>query len=50
MLWTITVILVVLWVLGFTTLHSIGAWVHLLLVFAVLSLVFNLVRGRRSGG
>jgi len=46
MLWTITVVLLVLWVLGFTTFHAVGAWVHLLLLLAVISLVFNLVRGR----
>ena len=48
MLWTITVLLFVLWVLGFTTFHAVGAWVHLLLVFAVISVVLNLLQGRRA--
>jgi hypothetical protein len=47
MLWTITVVLLVLWLLGFTAFHTLGAWIHILLVFAVISVVFNLLRGRR---
>lgn len=50
MLWTITLILLVLWILGFTTTHALGAWVHLLLVLAIVSVVFNMIRGRRSPG
>jgi Family of unknown function (DUF5670) len=46
MLWTITVVLLVLWVLGFTAFHTFGACVHLLLVFAVISVAINLIRGR----
>jgi len=46
MLWTITIVLLVLWVLGFTTVHSLGAWVHVLLVLAVVSVAINLIRGR----
>ena len=46
MLWTITIVLLVLWVLGFTSFSSLGAWVHLLLVLAVVSVAFNLIRGR----
>ncbi len=48
MLWTITAVLVVLWLLGFTAFHAVGAWIHILLVLAVVSLVFNLVSGRRA--
>lgn len=47
MLWTIILILVVLWLLGFS-LHLGGALIHLLLVIALVVLVFNLVTGRRS--
>jgi hypothetical protein len=47
MLWTIFVILVVLWLLGFT-LHVAGSLIHLLLVIALIVLVINLVTGRRS--
>ena len=47
MLWTIFVILVVLWLLGFS-LHIAGGLIHLLLVVAVIVLIFNLVSGRRG--
>ena len=46
MLWTILVILVVLWLLGFT-LHIAGSLIHLLLVVAVIVLIVQLVTGRR---
>jgi hypothetical protein len=48
MLWTITLVLIALWVLGFTAFSSLGAWVHLLLVVVLISVVFNLLRGRRA--
>ena len=44
MLWTITVILLVLWVLGLVSGASMGAWVHILLVLAVVSLIFAVLR------
>jgi len=47
MLWTIFVILLVLWLLGFSF-HVAGGLIHLLLVLAVIVLIFNLVAGRRS--
>ena len=47
MLWTIFVILLVLWLLGFT-LHIAGGLIHILLVIALIVLVINLVSGRRS--
>ena len=47
MLWTIFVILGILWLLGFS-LHVGGSLIHLLLVVAVIVLVFNLISGRRS--
>lgn len=46
MLWTITAVLLVLWLLGFTSFHSLGSWVHILLVLVVVSVFFNLIRGR----
>ncbi|MDR3752143.1 MAG: lmo0937 family membrane protein [Terracidiphilus sp.] len=46
MLWTIFVILVVLWLLGFSF-HIAGSLIHILLVIAVVVLVFNLISGRR---
>jgi len=47
MLWTIFVILLVLWLLGFS-LHIGGALIHLLIVLAVIVLIVNLVSGRRA--
>lgn len=47
MLWTIFVILVVLWLLGFS-LHIAGSLIHILLVIALIVLVVNLVSGRRG--
>jgi hypothetical protein len=46
MLWTILVVLGVLWLLGFS-LHVGGGLIHLLLVIALVVLVFNLLSGRR---
>ncbi len=45
LLWTLIVILVVLWLIGFVV-HIGGAFVHLLLVIAVILLIFNLITGR----
>jgi hypothetical protein len=47
MLWTIIVILGILWLLGFSF-HVGGSLIHLLLVVAVVALVFNLLSGRRA--
>jgi hypothetical protein len=47
-LWTIFVVLVVLWLLGFSF-HIAGGLIHLLLVVALVILVINLLSGRRSG-
>ena len=47
MLWAIFVILLVLWILGFS-LHIAGSLIHILLVVAVIVLVINLISGRRA--
>jgi len=47
MLWTIFVILVILWLLGFL-LHIGGGLIHLLLVIAVIVLIYNLIMRRRG--
>jgi len=47
MLWTIFVILLILWLLGFSF-HIAGGLIHLLLVIAVVVLVINLISGRRA--
>ena len=48
MLWTITVILLVMWVLGLVSSYTLGGWIHLLLVIALIVVVLNLFQGRRS--
>jgi hypothetical protein len=48
MLWTIAVILFVLWALGMVSSYTMGGMVHLLLVVALVVIVVNLIRGRRS--
>ena len=48
MLWTLIVILVVLWALGFLVIPIGGALIHLLLVIALVVLIYPLVTGRRS--
>lgn len=47
MLWTVFVVLLVLWLLGFS-LHVAGGLIHILLVVALVVLIFNLISGRRS--
>jgi hypothetical protein len=48
MLWTLFVILLVLWLLGLVSSYTFGGFVHLLLVLALIVLVINLVTGRRG--
>lgn len=48
MLWTIFVILLVLWLLGVVTSYTMGGFIHLLLILAVVALVFQLITGRRA--
>jgi Family of unknown function (DUF5670) len=47
MLWTIVVILLVLWLLGLITSYTIGGFIHILLVLAIVVLVIQLVQGRK---
>ena len=47
MLWTIFVILLVLWLVGFIGFHVVGAYIHILLVIALVVLVIQLISGRR---
>jgi hypothetical protein len=48
MLWTILVILLVLWALGFLVFHVAGGLIHLLLVIAAIVLVVRLIQGKRA--
>ena len=47
MLWTIFVILLVLWVLGLVSSYTLGGFIHILLVLAVVVLLIRLIQGRR---
>lgn len=48
MLWTLIVILAILWLLGVITSYTLGGLIHLLLVVALIVLVYNLLAGRRT--
>ena len=47
MLWTIFVILLIMWALGLVTSYTMGGFVHILLVIALMVLVVNIAQGRR---
>ena len=47
MLWTICVILLILWILGLVSGYTMGGFVHVLLVIAVVVVVVRLIQGRR---
>jgi Family of unknown function (DUF5670) len=47
MLWTIFVILVVLWLLGVVSSYTLGGYIHLLLVLAIVVVLIRLIQGRR---
>jgi hypothetical protein len=46
MIWTLAVILVVLWLLGLVTSYTLGGFVHILLVIAVVMILVRVIRGR----
>jgi hypothetical protein len=47
MLWTIFMVLVILWILGMVTSYTLGGFIHILLVLAVVSVLISLIQGRR---
>ena len=47
MLWTIFVIWLVLWLLGLVSSYTLGGFIHILLVIAIVVLIINLIQGRR---
>lgn len=47
-LWTIAVVLFVLWILGFAAFHVAGGLIHILLVLAIIAVIWNLIAGRRT--
>jgi hypothetical protein len=47
MLWTIFVVLLVLWLLGMVTSYTLGGFIHILLVIAIAVILINIISGRR---
>jgi hypothetical protein len=47
MLWTIAIVVIVLWALGLVTSYTLGGFIHILLVIAVIVVVMGLLQGRR---
>jgi hypothetical protein len=48
MLWIIAVILIVLWLVGLVSSYTLGGFIHILLVIAVVIIILNLIQGRRG--
>jgi hypothetical protein len=48
MLYTIAVILIILWLLGLVTSYTVGGFIHILLVVAIIMILVNLISGRRA--
>ena len=48
MLWTIFVILLVLWLIGLVSSYTLGGFIHILLVIAIVVLIIQLISGRRA--
>jgi len=47
MLWTLFMVLIVLWLIGMVSSYTLGGFIHLLLVVAVISVLVQLIQGRR---
>lgn len=47
MLWTVAVLLLILWALGLVSSYTLGGFIHLLLVLAVVSILIQVIQGRR---
>jgi hypothetical protein len=48
MLWTLAVILLILWLLGLVTSYTLGGFIHILLVVAIVVVLIRVIQGRRS--
>jgi hypothetical protein len=48
MLWTIVVVLLILWVLGLVSSYTMGGLIHVLLVIAIIVILVNVIQGRKS--
>ena len=46
MLWTITIILIVLWLLGIVTSYTLGGFIHILLVIAIIVVLIRIIKGK----
>jgi hypothetical protein len=47
MLWTIAVVLIILWLLGLVSSYTMGGFIHILLIVAVVVILVNIIRGRK---
>jgi hypothetical protein len=47
MLWTIAVVLIILWLLGLVSSYTMGGFIHVLLVIAIVVILLNVIRGRK---
>lgn len=47
MLWTVAVVLIILWLLGLVTSYTLGGFIHILLVVALIVVVVQVIQGRR---
>jgi hypothetical protein len=48
MLWTIAVIMIILWALGLVSSYTMGGFIHVLLILAIIVVLLNLIQGRRG--
>ena len=48
MLWTIAVILIILWLLGLVTSYTLGGFIHIILVIAIIVVIVGFIQGRRG--
>ena len=48
MLWTIAVVLFILWALGMVTSYTMSGFIHILLVFAIITVLIRVIQGRRA--
>jgi len=50
MLWTIAVVLIILWLLGLVSSYTMGGFIHILLAIAIIVVLFNIIQGRKPLG
>lgn len=47
MLWTVSLVLIILWLLGLVSAHTMGGYIHILLVIALVVVLVSIIQGRR---